>query len=91
MGETFEETTIENMIIKKIGHIPGEWKVVKPATSEENGIMEQRCVGCNKLMASKEYGFYPENPKENVKSFLSNFKNLIKKFFKIIKNILIGR
>ena len=42
MGETFEETTIENMIIKKTGHIPGEWKVVKPATSEENGIMEQR-------------------------------------------------
>ena len=53
--------------------------------------MEQRCVGCNKLMDSKEYGFYPENPKENVKSFLSNFKNLIKKFFEIIKNILIGR
>ena len=91
MGETFEETTIENMIIKKTGHIPGEWKVVKPATSEENGIMEQRCVGCNKLMDSKEYGFYPENPKENVKTFLSNFKNLIKKFFEIIKNILIGR
>ena len=79
------------MIIKKTRHIPGEWKVVKPATSEENGIMEQRCVGCNKLLASKEYGFYPENPKENVKSFLSNFKNLIKKFFEIIKNILIGR
>ena len=33
MGETFEETTIENMIIKKTGHIPGEWKVVKAELS----------------------------------------------------------
>ncbi len=91
MGEIFEETTLENMTIKSTGHIPGEWRVAKRATPEENGIMERRCVSCNKLMETKEYSFYSENPKEDINYFLNSLRIFFKKFFETIKKILIGR
>ncbi len=91
MGENFEETTLENMTIKSTGHIPGEWRVAKRATPEENGIMERRCVSCNKLMDTKEYSFYYENPKEDINYFLNSLRNFLKKFFETLKKILIGR
>lgn len=90
MGGTFEETTLENMTVKSTGHIAGNWIITKTPTPEENGEMERRCVGCNKVMEKQEVSYYPPS-NGDIHSLFNSIREAFKRFFDFIRKILTGR
>ncbi len=87
MGESFEETTLENMTIKAPGHIAGEWKIVKIATETEKGIMQRKCVGCGLIMETKEYDL--NSTTSNAGSIFAKLRTALKRIFDLIRKIIL--
>ncbi len=59
VGDQEFSYVLSKVATKATGHAYGEWKVIKHATPDENGIMERTCLGCDSV-EKKYFAYIPE-------------------------------
>lgn len=51
---------LSSQTLPALGHVPGEWVVVTPATKTSTGLKEQRCTRCNAVIATEVIPMIPD-------------------------------